>query len=301
MNRTNLLAVVTCAVFSLFAYVASQAIADEAGESATKPAVVVSDAKSDLYVSDLDIQKIKWAELRKSDGNGVIVEFKSVKDYLHNDKKKTASAKQQFIDSQLGQPRFDAKQFLKLTTAEQLIEIRETPGHGGVDIYKDIVIKSDPKFMKEFRMVWPSVNATCASASCHGAPEGKGELKFFPRGGPNNDKVDYTNYLILNLWETKKGLQLIDRDYPEDSLVLQYGLPLDKAKDKHKVTPRWKATFTDTKKGSNYAKFEQFIKDLDGTRTPNYGTEYQPPVGKLNSGSKALDDEVEEEESDDRD
>ena len=61
----------------------------------------------------------------------------------------------------------------------------------------------------------------------------------------------------------------------------------------------WKPVFPDTK--GNYAKFEQFIRELEGTRTPNYGTDYQPPVGrKLRGGatgsfSGLVDDEASDE------
>jgi len=263
---------------------AIKAAETETNEPATKPVQTATggpasgDGKD--FVSDVDIQKIKWAELKRSDKN-ISVDFKTVK-YKFNDKDKTARADQQFVDSQLGQPDFDRNAFAKLSMAERLIEIRETPGYGGVDIFNDIVIKSDPIFMRNFRTVWPNINSSCASVNCHGAPKGKGEFKLFPRGAGTNDRADYTNYLILNLWE-KGGEQMINRDRPEDSLVLQYGLPRNDAKFKHPVVQGMKPPFPNTK--GNYAKFEQFIKELDGVRTPNYGTEYQPPAGKkLSSG-----------------
>jgi len=273
-------------------------------EPAAKPATPAaggaggtSSADTRDYVSDEDMQKIKWAELRKGDG-GITVDFKRVKYTDSRGKDQTGPALQQFIDSQLGQPRFDRAQFNKLSKTDQLIEIRDTSDHGGVNIYSDIVIKGDPKFMREFRAVWPSINTTCAAANCHGGPRGKGELKLFPRGAGANDKADYTNFLILNLWE-KNGRRLIDRDRPEDSLVLQYGLALDKApaQARHPVVQGWKATFPDKKSG-NYVKFQQFIKDLEGIHTPQYGTTYQPSVGrKLSSGGpKAFSGSSEHEE-----
>jgi len=231
-------------------------------QSTTKPTVGGPADAKDL-VSDEDINRIRLAELREDDNPSI--EFKN-------------KAYDRFVESQRGTENFNEKDFRKMSRAKQVRYILDTPGNGGVR--DDIVIKSDPKFMTKFRTVWPGIEQNCGSAACHGGPKGKGDLKLFPRGSTKNDRADYTNFLILNLWE-KDGQRLMDRDHVEDSLVLQYGLPSKDAQYRHPVDLN-KTMFT-SKKTSSYKALEAFIKELQGGTTPAYGTKYQPPVGRLGS------------------
>jgi len=223
-----------------------------------------TDAKD--LVSDDDINRIRLAELR--DDDNASIEFKN-------------KAFDRFIESQRGTENFHEKEFRKMSRAKQVRYILDTPGSGGVR--DDIVIKSDPKFMMKFRSIWPGIEQNCGSAACHGGPKGKGEFKLFTRGSAKNDRVDYTNFLILNLWE-KDGQHLMDRDHVEDSLVLQYGLPSKDAQYRHPADLN--KTMFASKKTSNYKSLEAYIKELQGGTTPEYGTKYQPPVGrKLGTGA----------------
>ncbi|MCL2700677.1 MAG: hypothetical protein FWE88_03160 [Phycisphaerae bacterium] len=266
-------------------------------EPATKPATTASSNKStssgasggidvkDL-ITDEDINKIRFADLRPSD-TGMSIEFKN-------------QALNNFIKAEQGQRGLESKEeidrFRKLSNVRQVIFIRETPGYGGVK--DDIIIKSDPKFMKDFRTIWPTIDQNCASINCHGGAKGKGELKLFPKGNAKNDRIDYTNYLILNLWE-KDGKRLFDRDRPEDSLVLQYGLPHANARYKHpELTPQMKVIFAN-KNVTNYKKLAQFIRELEAVRSPEamYDTKYQPPVGrKLGSDDSRFDSTEEDDD-----
>lgn len=211
-------------------------------------------------VTDEDITKIRFWEVHKKDP-GVSIDFSN-------------NALKRFIEGQAMEPK-DEKSFRALSRSEQLVYIRETSGQDR--LMEDIIVKSDPTAIKEFRAVWPGIEQNCAVADCHGGPKGKGQLKLFPRGKAPNEKADYTNFLILSLWE-KDGRRLIDRQRPEDSLLLQYGLPVKDAEFDH--PGKHSAVMFSSKKAPNYKKLDEFIRGLEGPKTPNYGTKYQPPVGR---------------------
>lgn len=230
----------------------------------TKPATGGPTETKDL-VSDDDINRIRLAELRDEDS--VSIEFKN-------------RAMDRFIESQRGMASFNEKEFRRMSNAKKVREML-TASDSPV-VHEEIVIKTDPSFMKKFRTVWAGIGQNCASVDCHGGAKGKGELKLFPRGATQNDRVDYTNFLILNLWE-KDGQHLIDRDHVEDSLVLQYGLPSKEAQYRH--PKELSKTIFNNKKAGAYKALEDYIRNLQGGTTPEYGTKYQPPVGrKLGTG-----------------
>jgi len=140
----------------------------------------------------------------------------------------------------------------------------------------DILVKTDPAFMKVFRTrVWRTVNASCAATRCHGARKGQGGLKLFNVVGVN-EKINYTNFLILDSFSNKGG-RMIDRDEFEKSLLLQYGLPPDQAEFKHKKKIR---PVYGSRKSRSYAQVLAWIKSLKGPRHPDYGIK-QLPLGVM--------------------
>lgn len=94
--------------------------------------------------------------------------------------------------------------------------------------YSDVVLFSDPAVMIEFRnRVQPYLLQNCATAKCHGSPDPKSNHGYRIYGSTTQRPIDaevYTNFFILS---TKKvgQEQLLNRDEPERSLLLQYGLP----------------------------------------------------------------------------
>jgi hypothetical protein len=170
---------------------------------------------------------------------------------------------------------------MNLTGAEQLIRIMEDSGDQ--DLLDAIHIIRDPEFMRSYRRdVAPLLKSNCAQSECHGAIKGKGELKLFPTS--KSPQADYTNFLILSLW-AKDGQYLIDRRDPENSLLLQHGLPLKLATAgfAHKNVPMRQTAFNDTS-ADNYRRILSWIKVLQGAVPPPYHTAYQPPAGlRLNS------------------
>ncbi|MCP4379141.1 MAG: tetratricopeptide repeat protein [bacterium] len=150
---------------------------------------------------------------------------------------------------------------------------------------KDIIIETDPSAMKVFRVkIWPIVKKNCASTACHGAPAGRGKLKLF--NIPARDaRSTYTNFIILAGKTAKSGGRVLDRDNPEESLLLEYLLPKTLVKHSHlkmKKPPR--VLFRNREQGV-YKIMHKWISSLSGPGYPNYGLKYKPPFGmKLDIG-----------------
>ncbi|MDP6637053.1 MAG: hypothetical protein QGG42_19305 [Phycisphaerae bacterium] len=156
---------------------------------------------------------------------------------------------------------------------------------------KDILIETDPLFMKTFRSrIWPIVKQNCATTGCHGAPEGVGGFKLF--NAPARDvKITYTNFIILAGAYGAKGGRMLDRDTIQDSLLLEYLLPASLAKYPH---PRMKKPMRNLFKNRTqpaYKLISEWISSLTTPGYPDYHLEYKPPFGmklKLSGGGGTL-------------
>lgn len=146
-------------------------------------------------------------------------------------------------------------------------------------IRDDILVKTDPRFMIEFRSrIWPMIQQSCATSECHGGAKPKSGLKLFSIPG-SNVRADYTNYILLDGY-AKGSLRLIDRDHPEDSLLLQFGLPKEQAKRNHPGSIHFMYR---SREDPKYTLMLEWIKNLHKAPHPEYGLKYQPPFGmKLN-------------------
>ncbi len=88
-----------------------------------------------------------------------------------------------------------------------------------------VTITDDPAAFKHWKnQVHPWVISSCATANCHGAAS-------VPYRLINSLKPDdaeyYTNFYITSEYKTKLEARVLDRDKPEESLLLQYALPPD--------------------------------------------------------------------------
>ncbi len=84
----------------------------------------------------------------------------------------------------------------------------------------------------------------------------------------------YTNFYILHKYANKDG-RMIDRTKPEESLLLQYGLPREMTNTPHPDVPGWRPRFT-SKSDRLYEQYRAFIDSL-WQPTPDYGITYTPP------------------------
>ncbi len=126
----------------------------------------------------------------------------------------------------------DRKAFNKLNPVQKAQEmlkvIRDyeranTEANPFEDTYtKDIELASDPEAFKTYKsMVWPIVKSACSSTGCHGGHDRASFDLYNDR--VMSDNKHYTNFLILSNFG-RPAHKLIDRDYPEKSLILQYGM-----------------------------------------------------------------------------
>jgi hypothetical protein len=179
---------------------------DEAGNAGTRKPL-----RGDLgrILNSDDIQVLRRSELFLDRPERVAVKF-------HN------RVLERFFAELEGAPGFDftRRRFFKLPPAEkaQLI-LRFAPEAYG----KDVEITRDPlRFVTFERKVLPIALDNCATAACHGT-NGRAKWRLYSDKVLSKNLV-YTNYLIMH--ELSRGDErLIDRDFPERSLLLSYGLP----------------------------------------------------------------------------
>lgn len=222
--------------------------------------------KPEWFLTQQDIYRVRLEELRPKD----VVPIRFKKKVL-----------ERFIGSMEGRwpeemGREPDRRFRGWTPVRKVNFILDNIDEDNVSIRDYIEIRRDPKFMVEFRRrVWPLVRQNCASVQCHGGKKIHGGLKLFNVKG-KNDRVDYTNFVILSTYE-KKGRRLIERDHAEDSLLLQFGLPQALAESRHpKVPGRTRSAFS-SRKVVNYRRMLKWISDLKGPLPRNYHLKWKPP------------------------
>jgi len=102
------------------------------------------------------------------------------------------------------------------------------------------------------------------------------QLYLFDRGR-EQDRISYTNFYILTQVRIG-GVPMIDRDRPEESLILQWGLPRESAKfPAPEDVPNWQPYFRDTE-DQRYTRIVEWIKTLVAdNRNTDYGITYRLP------------------------
>lgn len=170
------------------------------------------------------------------------------------------------------------ERFLRQSPAEVLswmFDLRAREFYGQVEVLEN------PRSMKLFR---DNVHGTwlmnaCATSNCHGGQEA-GRLWLFNREGRRSDRAAYTNFLILDRYRTADGRPLIDYADPARSLLLQYGLPRNRAVTPHPEVAgagrRWQPAF-DGPDDPKFRRAVEWILNMYPNRT-GYPVEYTPPV-----------------------
>jgi len=222
-------------------------------------------------VTDNEIYRIRLEELRRSD---------RVRLRFHN------NLINRYIKSMRGRGDFAmpgyADRFRGLPPVRQALYILDTIDRDNVSFKDDIRIRSDPRFMIDFRSrVWPIVATHCATVECHGGQKPEGKLRLF-NVAAKNDKIDYTNFLILDSFVSQKG-QMIDRDRKEDSLLLQYGLPPEQAKYRHPKVKNMRPAYT-SRDAANYRRVLEWIESLKGPPRPEYRVKLRLPWAPKGQG-----------------
>ncbi|MCP4589305.1 MAG: hypothetical protein GY842_01035 [bacterium] len=165
-------------------------------------------------LSDAEVYRIRWMELMSEEPRPLVVRFQN-------------RVIQRFVDAMEGKAGFttreDRRGFMRLKPMEKLQEIRrQVRADAQDDFSKDILLKSNPKRMADFeRHVLPVALNGCATANCHGDPQ----ISRFTLYNDRIMKVNkvFTNYLIMHDYSVGSN-RLIDRQDPDKSLLLTYGL-----------------------------------------------------------------------------
>ena len=186
-----------------------------------QPPVVVTPLAGDLpRVTDKDINVIRLLEMRP--GENLRMRF-------------AKGALDKFWAQMEGQDEFKGdrakKKFYADPPHEQLrVILEKTPPDLHYQLGERVTILQDPPSMMIWRTrVQPWVLNNCASSSCHGNADPKIPYHLIT-ANVNDATVAYTNFLVTSEFQGNTGM-LIDRDRPEDSLLLQHALPPEFAKE----------------------------------------------------------------------
>ncbi len=168
----------------------------------------------------------------------------------------------------------DSRDFAALTPFEKALRILKK---GTADMRKDVKIVNDPQSMMEFKTrIAPIVLNGCAAANCHGGINAGSFQLFSPA---NDDAAVYTNFYILTrasatVAETRR--KMIDRTYPQNSLLAQFGLPRERADFRHPevqgLTPVFKSM-----DDPRYRIVVEWLRNSLVAVDPNYHIDYIVP------------------------
>ncbi len=245
----------------------------EAGSGGTKTATQKNDKKIDIpsldpskFLKKEDIYRIRLMELQPRDR--VSIQYRN-------------KVLQRFIESMRGSGDFKERgfenKFRKYNRVKQVLYILDNTERRNASIRDDILIKNDPKVIKEFRArIWPIIAKSFASPSCYGGVKPRDGLKLF-NIPLTDERVLYTNFYILRKWE-RNGRKMIDRDNPEISLLLQYGLPEKLAKYRRpKYVP---GPIFNSRNDRSYIIVKNWIASLCRLFPPGYRIKYTLPGQK---------------------
>ncbi len=155
------------------------------------------------------------------------------------------------------------------------------------ELYPQIQVISEPRALNMFRQrvhdTWLMNN--CATTRCHGGIHA-GPL-FLHRRHSKDDRVRYTNLLILERLEVNPDWPLINYDNPEMSLIIQHGLPRSEARLPHPRVKGWKPIFGPGRHRLKGAAL-RWIGSLMQPR-PEYPVDYEPPRLETPGATTAAD------------
>jgi hypothetical protein len=140
------------------------------------------------------------------------------------------------------------------------------------ELYPTVRVIEDPPAMKTYRSeILPLyINGYFSETFGRGAVEG---LSLFGGRG-ERVRAAYTDFYILHKFQ-QGNAYMIDRDKPEESLLVQWGLPRDQAIYKAPDVPGWRPFFT----GRDDPQFDKIVEWIDSLyKTVDYGISYSPPA-----------------------
>ena len=146
---------------------------------------------------------------------------------------------------------------------------------GARDLYGEVRVIGQPESMQRFRdeisARW--LTNRCATTRCHGGTAA-GRLQLINRA-PNSEATVYTNFLILDRFDTNQPVPMIDYSNPADSLLLQMALPREDVLYPHPDVRGWRPVFVNDRSPRYRASLE-WIRMMYQPR-PDYPIEYTLP------------------------
>jgi hypothetical protein len=174
-------------------------------------------------------------------------------------------------------------EFNALTPVDQAILIVQK---GTPEMRRDVMVLNDPPALLAFRQrVQPTVLQNCATSGCHGARNPK---KFSLIEPGDSDAATYTNFYILQKYSRhmesggdksvfgRGDLRMLDRQHPEQSMLVQYALPGSQAEYPHPDVPGFKPVFKGKTDPKYLALVDWIGKQLQPV-DPDYGIDYPIP------------------------
>jgi hypothetical protein len=141
---------------------------------------------------------------------------------------------------------------------------------GDPKLAKDVKVLTDPRPLLDYKTkVNPILLQGCGLSGCHGGTKG-GDFGLY--GGDSTAAV-YTNfYIIFKYSKTVDGVRYLamDREVPDRSLLLQYGLPHADGKPPHPKAKDWKPRFKSTQDQAYATIYDWMTKSLS-VMQPEYG------------------------------
>jgi hypothetical protein len=210
------------------------------------------------YLTPRQINEMRQLELQKVDA-GFRVTFRD-------------DVRNRYLAHTAGEPRAFYSQELS-------DQARQILAYGDAEMTRDIIIQSDPASMVDYRRrIQPILMGGCAISGCHDARTHAAHFGLFTHD--ESPAVAYTNYYLLQTYATHGKARhsfLIDRNRPENSLLLDYGLPLQTTVDAHPYVRDMRQTYTG-RNDPHYKEMLYWIGTIlapDGGRYPDIS--YQPP------------------------
>jgi hypothetical protein len=144
------------------------------------------------------------------------------------------------------------------------------------ELWQQADVKGDPEAMRTFRtIVHPRyVLNYCGTVGCHGGNNFGGLYLF--RNDPNGEETVYTNFYILNSYQNSAGY-MIDRNEPDRSLLLQYGMRPEDAKTPHPDVPGFRPALKMGPQDRQYSVVHDWIGKQLYKPAPTYPIEYKLP------------------------
>jgi hypothetical protein len=243
--------------------------ADTGAGATAKPAGTGEKAK---YLTPADINTIRQMEWREKD---TIVPRAIV----------PPDVRKRYVELKA----LDPGAFAALSMPQQAYYILSDP-EVPAEMKRQVKLTTDPQAVADYRRaIQPLLVNNCATIGCHG---GHNAGKFFLYNqNTEKDEVAYTNFYILQNFKESFGdkeYSMIDRNYPDRSIMTYFALPPDASELKHpELKGQTYKPLVPSRTSQSYRNLIEWMKELQAAGG-DYGIKYDLP-GAGKGETKAAD------------